>query len=196
LEEPGSGIRVVAGLGNPGTRYAGTRHNIGFRLLDCLGRDLGAGPERDEGAYAVSWADLLSLRVALFRPLLYMNRSGEALARFPESAATGPGGHLIILDDASLPFGTLRFRREGGAGGHRGLLSVLERLGTETVPRLRLGVGEEVGGDLVDHVLGPFSEEEEGRVEGWLARASDAVRVFLVEGPEAAMNRFNGPAMD
>jgi PTH1 family peptidyl-tRNA hydrolase len=177
-------------------RYAGTRHNIGFRLLDRLGKDLGAGPERDEGAYAVSWADLASFRVALLRPLLYMNRSGEALARFPESAAAGPGGHLVVIDDATLPFGTLRFRREGGAGGHRGLFSVLERLGTETVPRLRLGVGEEVTGDLADYVLSPFSEEEESRVVEWLARASDAVRVFLVEGPEAAMNRFNGTAID
>jgi len=197
LDGPGSGIRVVVGLGNPGERYAPTRHNIGFRLLDRLARDFGAGPERDEEAYAVAWADLGSLRVALVRPRLYMNRSGDALARLPESAVAGPRRHLVVLDDIYLPFGTLRFRREGGAGGHKGLLSILERMGTESVPRLRLGVGigEDVG-DLADYVLDPFSEEEESRVEGWLARASEAVRVFLEEGPEAAMNRFHGPPIE
>jgi PTH1 family peptidyl-tRNA hydrolase len=196
LEEPGDGIRVVVGLGNPGARYAGTRHNIGFRLLERLAGDLGAGPEADEGAYAVSWADWNGERIALVRPLLYMNRSGDALARFPESAVAGPGEHLIVFDDVSLPFGTLRFREEGSAGGHRGLLSVLDRFGTEAVPRLRLGVGrEEDAGELADYVLAPFTDEEEERVEEWLARASRGVQVFLQEGPEAAMTRFNGPAL-
>jgi PTH1 family peptidyl-tRNA hydrolase len=196
LEEPGSGVRVVVGLGNPGAPYAATRHNIGFRLLDRLGRDLGAGAEANEGAYAVSWAESGGTRVALVRPLLYMNRSGEALAGFPESTAAGPKRHLIVFDDVSLPFGTLRFREEGSAGGHRGLLSVLDRFGTEAVPRLRLGVGrEEDAGELADYVLAPFTDEEEERVEEWLARASRGVQVFLQEGPEAAMTRFNGPAL-
>jgi PTH1 family peptidyl-tRNA hydrolase len=185
-------VRVVVGLGNPGRRYERTRHNVGFRAIDRLRRDLEAGPEEGESAYRVSWADLAGDRVALLKPLLYMNRSGEALARFPDSEVAGPGGHLIILDDVWLPFGALRFRQRGGSGGHLGLESVLSRLGTEEVPRLRLGVG---GGeeefDVADHVLDPFTEDEESAMEAWLVRAGEGVRMFLTEGPEAAMNRFN-----
>ena len=186
-------IRVVVGLGNPGLRYRHTRHNIGFRLLDQLARDLQAAPAGNEVGYLVTWARLAGQRIALVKPMLFMNRSGDALSRFPESAMAGPEGHLIVLDDVWLPFGSTRFREQGGAGGHKGLTSVLERLGTENVPRLRLGVdGAETEDDLTDYVLEPFSAEEEKSIATWLARASEGVRVFLSEGPDAAMTRYNG----
>jgi PTH1 family peptidyl-tRNA hydrolase len=132
-------------------------------------------------------------RVALLKPMTYMNRSGDALHRFPASAEAGPARHLVVLDDAALPFGTIRFRERGSAGGHRGLESVLERLGTEEVPRLRLGIGDAGEEDsLVRHVLERFSSEEERAVGDWLQRAGDGVRVFLTEGAAPAMSRYNG----
>lgn len=184
--------QVVVGLGNPGPRYAPTRHNIGFRLLDRLARDLGAGPETGAGSYRVAWGELEGIRVALLRPMTFMNRSGDAVGALPESALAGPGGHLVVLDDVWLPFGALRFRPAGGPGGHLGLTSVLEALGTDAVPRLRMGVGGADEADLADYVLRPFAPEEEDRIQAWLVRASEAVRVHLTEGPAVAMNRFNG----
>jgi PTH1 family peptidyl-tRNA hydrolase len=122
-----------------------------------------------------------------------MNRSGEALLRFPESRAAGPSRHLVVLDDVYLPFGRTRFRTQGRDGGHRGLASILAALGTTGVPRLRLGVGgAPPGRDLADHVLEDFTEGEEAEIPPWLARASEGVRVFLTEGPDVAMSRFNG----
>lgn len=186
-------IRAVVGLGNPGPRYARTRHNIGFRLLDRLGKDLRAGAETDHGSYHLAWADTEWGRVALIRPMVFMNRSGWALAAFAEETALEPGAALVVQDDIWLPFGAIRFRERGGAGGHNGLASVLEFFGTDAVPRLRLGVGSPEGEeDLADYVLDDFSGDEEKEIEPWLARASLGVRTFLHEGPEAAMSRFNG----
>ena len=186
-------IWIVVGLGNPGPRYERTRHNIGFRLLDRLAADLGAGPETDEPGYRVAWAGLGEDRVALVKPMTFMNRSGDALHRFPASAEAGPERHLVVLDDAALPFGAIRFRERGRAGGHRGLASILERLETEEVPRLRLGIGEADGDrSLVDHVLDSFSAAEEREIGEWLERAAAGVRLFLTEGAAPAMSRFNG----
>jgi PTH1 family peptidyl-tRNA hydrolase len=124
--------------------------------------------------------------------MTFMNRSGDALAGSPESAAVPPERHLVLLDDVALPFGSLRLRTGGGAGGHHGLESVLDALGTQEVPRLRLGIG---GGDegrvLREYVLEPFSDEEEKAIGPWLAGASECVRALLGEGADAAMNRFN-----
>jgi peptidyl-tRNA hydrolase, PTH1 family len=184
-------MRVVVGLGNPGRRYARTRHNMGFLLLDRLAELFRSKPEEDHGSYRVAWAEVEGERVALVRPLTFMNRSGEALDRFPESATVGAGGHLFLLDDVWLPFGTMRFRTQGGAGGHHGLLSVLEHLGTESVPRLRLGIGGEDLEELHDHVLAGFTREENEALEPWLLRAGDCVRTFLVEGADVAMSRYN-----
>ena len=185
-------MRIVVGLGNPGRRYARTRHNMGFLLLDHFAEQVRAKREEDHGSYRVAWAEVSGEQVALLRPLTFMNRSGEALDAFPESRVVGPEGHLVLLDDVWLPFGTMRFRTQGGAGGHHGLLSVLEHLGTESVPRLRLGIG---GGDLEElheHVLAGFTREEEAALEPWLTRAGEGVRTFLVEGADAAMTRYNG----
>lgn len=189
---PAPSTRLVVGLGNPGPRYADTRHNIGFRVLDRLARELNAGPETDAGRYRVAWGSLAGARVGLIRPMTFMNRSGEAVRALPESAEVGPEGHLVVLDDVWLPFGALRLRSAGGPGGHKGLTSVLEALGTEAVPRLRMGVGGADQEDLAEYVLQPFSPEEADQMDAWLERACEGIRVHLTEGPEAAMNRFNG----
>ena len=185
-------MRIVVGLGNPGRRYARTRHNMGFLLLDHLAKNFRAKREEDHGSYRVAWADVSGERVALLRPLTFMNRSGEALAAFSESAIAGPDGHLVICDDVWLPFGAMRFRKQGGAGGHHGLKSVFEHLGTESVPRLRLGIGGDDLDELHEHVLAGFTPEEEAALDPWLTRAGEGVRTFLVEGADAAMTRYNG----
>jgi PTH1 family peptidyl-tRNA hydrolase len=185
--------RIVVGLGNPGPEYADTRHNIGFRLLDRLAADLGAGPAETVGACRVARATRGDLLVVLIAPQAYMNRSGPALRTVPESTAAGPEQHLVVLDDVWLPFGALRFRPGGGPGGHKGLASVLESLESTSVPRLRLGVGGAEERDLVDYVLEPFTRDEESAMGPGLERASQAVEVFLTEGVETAMTRFNGP---
>jgi PTH1 family peptidyl-tRNA hydrolase len=183
---------VLVGLGNPGPRYAATRHNAGFRLLDRLARDLEAGPAEGGDGLRARRAELGGAELLLVWPLTYMNRSGEALAGLPEAEETGCERHLVLLDDVALPFGTLRFRAGGSAGGHNGLQSVLDHFGSDRVPRLRLGVGPgDPDRDLAEFVLEPFSEEEERAMDAWLGRASEAVRVFLTEGPEEAMTRYN-----
>jgi PTH1 family peptidyl-tRNA hydrolase len=185
-------MRVVVGLGNPGVRYRNTRHNVGFRLLDRLGRDLGAAPEAEAEAYRVAWAEVGGERIALVKPMVFMNRSGLALSRFSESEAVGARGHLIVHDDVWLPFGSIRIRERGGAGGHKGLESILDHFATEEVPRMRLGVGgAETEEDLSGYVLEDFTDGEEEALDAWLERAALAVRTFLIEGPEPAMNRFN-----
>jgi PTH1 family peptidyl-tRNA hydrolase len=183
---------VLVGLGNPGSRYAPTRHNAGFRLLDRIARDLRAEPDGGGERVRVCRTEWAGSAVALVWPLTYMNRSGEILVELSESAEAGPGRHLVLLDDVALPFGTLRFRTGGSAGGHNGLQSVLDRLGTDQVPRLRLGVGPgDPERDLAEFVLEPFSDEEEQAMDAWLERASEGVRVFIAEGPDEAMTRFN-----
>lgn len=184
---------VVVGLGNPGPRYEATRHNIGFRLLAALAPLVKAGSEEAGPNYRVARGRIGDMPVVLLRPLTYMNRSGDALSACPESGEAGPERHLVLLDDVALPFRAVRFRARGSDGGHNGLASVLDRLGTADVPRLRLGVGDgEEGRDLADYVLGPFTGDEEKEIPAWLEHAARGVIVYLTEGPQAAMNRFNG----
>ena len=184
---------VVVGLGNPGPRYAATRHNIGFRLVDRLVSRWGVEAEDETRTAWTGRARFRGKRVLLVRPLTYMNRSGEALLRIPDSREAGPDRHLVVLDDVALPFGAVRFRKRGSSGGQKGLQSILDRLGTDEVPRLRLGVGDgEPGRDLVEFVLETFSPEEERAIGDWLDRAADGVETLLREGIDAAMNRSNG----
>ncbi len=184
-------MRVVVGLGNPGPRYADTRHNIGFLVVDALadsrwGERHGAltatmGRGEDE--------------VLLVKPQTYMNRSGEAVRALREEQGFEPEEVLVVLDDFLLDFGRVRLRRAGSDGGHNGLGSIVERLGTERVPRLRLGVGPvPQGEDDIDFVLAPFAGRDD--VAGLVERGCAATRCWLHEGIEAAMNRFNGcPAL-
>lgn len=187
------GTRLVVGLGNPGPEYEGTRHNIGFELVDLMVSQRERKWQRESKLKAKIAID--GEGVCWAKPLTYMNLSGTAVARIARSRGLRPDQILVVYDDIALPLGRLRFRAEGSAGGHNGIKSMIACLATETFSRLRIGIGEsrERGpeGGLVEHVLGRFSPEERPEVEKVLAIAADGVNCVLSEGLAAAMNRFN-----
>lgn len=182
----------MVGLGNPGEAYAATRHNLGFRVVERYAARRGVRLDSEECAALVG--DAPDAVLALART--YMNRSGFAVRCLVERLGARTQDVLIVHDDVALPLGRLRIRARGGAGGHRGMESVIENLQSDEVPRLRLGIapeeGFEPGADLAPFVLAGFSAGERERVEELVERAADAVAAWLVEGVEAAMNRFNG----
>jgi PTH1 family peptidyl-tRNA hydrolase len=197
------------GLGNPGERYRGTRHNVGFRVVEELARRHGARLDTLEcnalvGAFvrAPAASPLPSpemgeapVEVLLAQPLTYMNRSGYATRCLVERHGFTPSDLLVVFDEVHLPLGRLRLRRSGSPGGHRGMESILESLQSAEVPRLRLGVAGETtpeGGDeLVDFVLAPFAPQELGAVDEMILRAADACDAWIADGVEATMNAFN-----
>lgn len=186
-----AGEKLIVGLGNPGTRYAETRHNLGFWVLEELARRLGAEPPQPDCHALVSRARGL----VLAWPQTFMNRSGHAVRCLLERHGHPVEDVLIVFDDVTLPLGKLRLRRAGSPGGHRGLESVLESLGTDEVPRLRAGIRDETtpaGDALVEFVLAPFLEVEREAVETLVGRAADACEAWAAEGIEVAMQRFNG----
>ena len=191
---------MVAGLGNPGPRYAATRHNVGFAVAHRLVDRLKARPLEQNAAYAAWRADgrgAAGRDVAIVTPLRFMNRSGEALAEFGRRHGLVAQDSLVVVDDVYLPLGRLRLRARGSDGGHNGLASIIEALGNDAFPRLRIGVGRgESETDLVDHVLAAFDEEERPTLEGALERSTEAALLWAAEGITAAMNRFNAPAPD
>jgi PTH1 family peptidyl-tRNA hydrolase len=180
-------IWLVVGLGNPGSRYARTRHNIGWRALDALPLE---APFREEGKFEGEVARMPG--AWLLKPTTFMNLSGVAVRTMADFYKIPHERVLVVLDDAALPFGRLRIRPGGSAGSHNGLESVLTHFATEAVPRLRLGVGgppEPVA--LHDHVLGQFTPAEEEDLASVLPRAAEAIRAILKNGLAAAMNEFN-----
>lgn len=191
-------MKLLVGLGNPGSRYAATRHNVGFRIVEDFAatRDIPIDSERHGGRFGrgrLATPDGAGLEVSILEPLGYMNRSGDAVAAAVEGLGIDdPADLLVVFDDLDLPFGRLRLRPRGSAGGHRGLGDVIESLGSSDFPRLRFGVGRprELQG-TVDYVLEPFSPAEERALPGLLSAASSALEAALVEGLSAAMNRFN-----
>ncbi len=186
-------MKIVLGLGNPGPDYDNTRHNVGWWVVDRLAYDWDFGPFRRDGKAFVSEGTVGDIEVRLMKPATYMNRSGLALR--PVKAMRDfdlEKDLLVVVDDAALDVGRVRFRPEGGAGGHNGLKSVSGALQSNDYARLRIGVGQKPDGeDLSEWVLAPMPVEEEDVVVGLLPELSEAVRVWLEEGTEAAMNRFN-----
>jgi PTH1 family peptidyl-tRNA hydrolase len=186
---------VVLGLGNPGPGYADTRHNFGFLVLDRLAEDARSRFREGRGPLLVCPFTAGRDRGILAKPLTWMNRSGLAVRllrdQFPELPLSRL---LVVVDDLDLPLGKLRFRRDGGAGGHNGLGSLIDELETGEFPRLRLGIGRPAAGgreDVVDWVLQPFLVEERDLVNEVTDRAVEGVHVFARGGIEQAMNRFN-----
>lgn len=186
-------MKVVVGLGNPGPEYDETRHNVGWWAVDRLAYDWDLGAfHRDGTAYMVD-GTVGETPIRLVKPATYMNRSGQALTflRFIDEFEIRTD-LLVVVDDAALEVGRIRMRPGGGAGGHNGLKSLVEALGTTEYARLRIGVGRPPEGiDLVDWVLSPMSEDEEGTVVELLPDVTLAVEAWIEEGVEAAMNRFN-----
>jgi PTH1 family peptidyl-tRNA hydrolase len=192
-------VKLVVGLGNPGRRYEATRHSVGFRIVERFAAREGIGLEERcfggrFGRGFVRRAEGEPLEVALLEPHTFMNRSGGAVAEALRGLAIeAPAADLcVVLDDVDLPFGRLRVRPAGGAGGHKGLGDVIEALGRNDFPRLRFGVGRPPAGlETAEWVLEPFSEEETARLGERIEVASEALAAVLIEGVEAAMNRFN-----
>ena len=181
-------IRLVVGLGNPGTEYARTRHNVGFAVLDLLAHELGASWQKNAKWDAV-WAK--SGETILLKPWSFMNRSGLPVSNVAGFYKIAPEQILVISDDTALPVGRLRLRLGGSGGGHNGLDSVIMHLGTEDVPRLRVGVGSAPPNGGVDYVLGRFAAEDEPAITEGVKRAVEAAKCAIDKGVVSAMNTFN-----
>jgi peptidyl-tRNA hydrolase, PTH1 family len=187
LDAARQSFRLIVGLGNPGREYERTRHNVGFMVLDKLAARSGASwrTERDWKAEVAGCEG-----VVCCKPTSYMNLSGKPVSTVGRFYKVTPAEMLIVYDDLALPLGKLRFRHEGSAGGHNGMQSVIEQLGTTEVPRLRIGIGGTSGG-MVSHVLGRFTAEELPELEAALGRAVEAIEFAQNRGLQAAMNQFN-----
>ncbi len=190
-------MRLVVGLGNPGERYRRTRHNAGFLAVESLAARWRAAPRLEAGAW-LGEAELAGEAVLLVRPLEFMNRSGESLARLLSRTGGSAADLVVIVDDVALELGTVRVRPRGSDGGHNGLRSIGESLGTTDFARVRIGVRdagasiEDLPADLADYVLSDFPAAATAAVEAAVALAADAVECLLRDGAEEAMNRFNG----
>jgi peptidyl-tRNA hydrolase, PTH1 family len=182
-------IRLVAGLGNPGREYQRTRHNVGFVVLDRLAADAQL-PWNYSQKWSAGWA---KSEVIMVKPATFMNRSGAAVAAIANFYKITAAEVLVVFDDLALPLGRLRLRTQGSSGGHNGLESVIEHLGTEAVPRLRVGIGAAPSHGAVDYVLGRFFEEEKPLLDATIKRAAEAVKCAVDKGLFAAMNVFNQP---
>jgi PTH1 family peptidyl-tRNA hydrolase len=187
-------MKLIAGLGNPGRQYAGTRHNVGFEVLDLLARrhalTFDAAPA---DALMAKWrTPLVPGGVLLVKPLTFMNRSGIAVGELARYFRVELPDMLVVIDDVALELGRLRARARGSAGGHNGLKSIAEHFGTDEYARLRLGVGRgDARRDLADHVLARFEADERQIVEEMIGRAADAVETFIESGIESVMSTFN-----
>jgi PTH1 family peptidyl-tRNA hydrolase len=181
-------MNVIVGLGNPGSQYAGTRHNIGFDVIDVVAR---GGPFRDRFEALVAEARDGGKPVLYVKPQTYMNLSGRSVRAIVDFYKVSIAELLVICDDFNLPLGKLRLRLAGSAGGQNGLKSIQQMLGTDAYPRLRLGVGAPQHDKAVDHVLGKWKAGERAAVDDMVATAAQAVDVFVASGAAACMNRFN-----
>lgn len=190
-------MKVIVGLGNPAPKYANTRHNVGAMTVDRLCKQWGISLERKNRYALLGSAWVEGNEVALAKPRSFMNLSGEPVAYLTARFRVKLEDMLIVYDDMDLPLGVTRLRADGGHGGHNGMRSIIDTLGKQEIPRLRLGVGRSAVDDPIRHVLGGFTAAEAGAVERLLTRAAEAVACFVTEGVEAAMNRFNqAPASD
>ena len=181
-------LRLVVGLGNPGPAYERTRHNVGFRLADRLVGEADSFWKEFKGlGVAAKWGETW-----VVKPMTYMNESGRFVRTFAEFHKIPPGEIMVIYDELALPLGRIRLRKKGSAGGQKGMLSVIQHLGTDEVPRLRIGIGPQPEKmDAADFVLGRFKPDQEKTLAGALDLAEDALRLASSEGVEAAMNRYN-----
>jgi PTH1 family peptidyl-tRNA hydrolase len=184
-------MKVIVGLGNPGPKYAGTRHNVGYDVVDYLAAGPGCAPFREKFEAFVSELKDGDETVLLIKPLTFMNLSGRAVRAVLDFYKVPVENLLVICDDFNLPLGKLRVRTRGSHGGQNGLRSVQEQLGTDAYTRLRIGVGAPAF-DAVDHVLTKFKPGERAAAEDAVANAAQAALTWLRQGADAAMNKFNG----
>ena len=194
LKKPGGVGWLVVFLGNPGLKYTDTRHNAGFMTGDALAKSLGVSINRARFQALVGECTIGQERVLLMKPQTYMNLSGDAAIQAVNFYKIPPEHVLVISDEISLPIGRLRVRTKGSAGGHNGLKSLIARLGTEDFPRIRLGVGAppHPDYDMADWVLSSFRNQDAEDMAKAVSRAAEAVVCYITDGPDKAMNKFNG----
>ncbi len=183
---------IVVGLGNPGPEYERSRHNVGFWVVDALADRVGVALTRCRYRSLFARGLLHGSQVLLTKPLTFMNESGVSVSRWQQALRLEPGRIIVVHDDLDLPLSQLRVRAGGGYGGHRGVRSVIEAIGSPDFLRVKVGIGRpREGQDAVAHVLEPFDEREGELIRGAVQRATDAVETLVQEGLEGAMNRYN-----
>lgn len=186
-------MKLIAGLGNPGPKYAESRHNVGFMVVDELARrwqtDVARYDRHAQGQ--LGRTERGGDTLLLLKPQTYMNLSGQSVAACARYFKIERPDVLVVIDDLDLPVGQLRLRESGSAGGHRGLDDVIRHFGSEDVPRLRVGIGKVDKTETVDHVLGRFSSDERTVMQSAIQGAADATECWVNEGLTAAMNKFN-----
>ena len=192
MSETAAAARIIVGLGNPGPRYAGTRHNVGWQALDLLAGQIGVAVNERRPKAVLGAGYFAGGRVVLAKPRTYMNHSGEAVQYLLARYGGGASGLLVIYDEMALPVGRIRLRAAGSDAGHNGIRSIIGAVGGTGFPRLRIGIGAPPPGvDPRDYVLGRFDADEAAAINGAVERAAAAVRGVLENGIDAAMNRFN-----
>ena len=183
---------LIIGLGNPGKDYRDTRHNIGFMAVDRLAESLNLGFTRTQSKALITDGRYQGQRVYLAKPQTFMNASGQAVAALLKFYKIAPENLLVIYDDVDLPFDTIRLKPSGGSAGHKGMNSIIQQLGGQDFPRLRLGVGRSFGSrQAADYVLKPFSKEESEFLDRYLQRAVEAALAYITAGIQQAMTEFN-----
>ena len=193
LKKSGSISWLVVFLGNPGTKYIGTRHNVGFMTADVAEREKNVKINRLKFKALTAQCDIADQQVLLMKPQTYMNLSGESVRPAAQFYKILPEHIIVISDDVSLPIGKLRVRTKGSAGGHNGLKSIISALGTDEFPRIKIGVGspEHADFDMADWVLGSLRNNDADAISEATRRAFEAVETYITEGPERSMNIFN-----
>ncbi|MEG6520655.1 aminoacyl-tRNA hydrolase [Desulfotomaculum sp. 1211_IL3151] len=186
-------MKLIVGLGNPGGEYAQTRHNVGFMVVDELAASLGVRAEKKQHKALLGQVNIGPEKVILAKPQTFMNLSGQSVVALMNWYKLALEDLLVIVDDMDLPPGTLRIRKNGSAGGQRGLQNIIELLGTQDFARMRVGIGRSAYGS-VGHVLGKISEEEAKSIGPAIETAVEAVRVWVLEGTSVVMNRYNKKA--
>ena len=191
-------MKLIVGLGNPSEKYARTRHNVGFDIIDIFCRELGTKPDfRREHRSLLLNGNLGEESIILAKPQTYMNSSGRAVSAIISDYEIPLDSVIVIYDDLNLELGLIRIRRSGSAGGHNGIKSIISSLESESFPRLRVGIGQPPQNmEVIDYVLGDFSSEEREEIEKAELVAVDALKTMLLEGIETAMNRFNSRQKD
>ncbi len=185
-------MKIIVGLGNPGEKYAGTRHNAGFAAVDALAEKFRARPTGRSRGAATAWARVAGVEAVLVKPQEYMNRSGGPVAAVMSREGAAPEDLIVIHDDLDLPLGSIRIKKSGGDGGHNGVASIISAIGTGSFVRVKVGIGRPPEWqDPADYVLSPFEKEEVGLADTAVKEAVEAVAAIVAEGVGRAMNRFN-----
>ena len=185
-------MKMIVGLGNPGNEYAGTRHNVGWMLVDALAEHLGINEWRSREKGMVAEGRIGSEKILLVKPLTYMNNSGECVGPLMRWYKLEPEDIMAAHDDMDIPIGTIRIRKKGSACGHNGIKSLPSHIGSENFGRLRIGIGRpQPGWSVINHVLAKFNDQEQEKIGDAIKQLIPAVECMVLEGPDMAMNKFN-----